>query len=122
MKSLPQEYLAVLSRDGRELKELGIDGVALPKRAALEAVEALRKAACAPILGGEVFRVTGGKVAHTYDTWDCMSDGARDSERYLKDSLRQADAYIRRYPDPEDGSVLYQIVLPKPWHVRSKSV
>lgn len=118
MKSHPREYLDVLARHGRELKELGIEGTALPKRAALEAVEVLRKAGCVPILGGEVFRLADGKLVHAYDSWDCMSDEDPESERYRADSLRQADAYIRRYKDDEDGSIWYQLVLPQPWRLR----
>jgi len=119
MKSLPQKYLEVLARNGRELKELGIDGAALPKHAALEAVDALWKSGSVPILGGEVFRVASGKLSHSYDTWDCKSNGDPDSELYREDSLAQAEAYIRKYPDPEDGSVLYQLVVPKPWRMRA---
>lgn len=119
MKSLPQEFLDLLSRHGRDLLELGIDGIALPRRAALDAVETLQRAGCVPILGGEVFQVRNGKLAHSYDSWDCKSGGNPNSDQYLNDSLKQAKAYIQRYSDPEDGSVFYQIVVPKPWHIRA---
>lgn len=109
MTTLPQEYLDILASEGRDLKEAGVNGAALQKRSALRAVEALR-AASVQILGGDVYRVTRGKLELSYDNWYCKDAGEPGTDEYLKASLAQAKRYIRDYPDPEDGSILYRIV------------
>lgn len=110
--SLPKEYLDLLTQHGRDLREIGVNGAALPRSAALKAVQLLHQAGV-PILGGDVVRITGGKITVSRDNWYCKGAGDPGTAEYLRESLSQAEAYIRAYPDDEDGSVFYQIVAGK---------
>lgn len=111
MNKFPQDFLDILARHGRDLKSAGVDGVALPKGAALDALRTLGLGSRIPILGGDVFRVVNGAISLSYENWDCKSTGDPTTEKYLKDSLIQAEEYIRSFPDPEDGTVFYQLVF-----------
>lgn len=88
----------------------GVNGVALPKKAVLDAIDALRRAGDIPILGGEIFHITKGKIELSYDNWDTVSRKGPNSAQYRQDSYLQAEARIRAYSDPEDGTILYRIV------------
>lgn len=110
MNTLPQDYIDILARHGRDVRDAGVNGVALSRRAALSAVDALRRTGDIPILGGEVFRITNGKIELSYDNWDTKSSRGPNSVQYRQDSYPQAEAYIRAYADPENGTILYRIV------------
>jgi hypothetical protein len=112
MTTLPKEYLELLSQYGHDLKEIGVNGIALPRLAALKAVVILRHAGT-PILGGDVCHVANGKIRVSYDNWYCKGAGDPGTEKYLEASLVQAENYIRAYSDPEDGTVFYQLVIGK---------
>lgn len=109
MTKLPTEYLNILAQEGRNLKETGVNGVALSRRAALRAVDALQ-AAGVPILGGDVYLLTSGKLELSHDNWYCKDAGDPGTEKYLSASIAQAAQYIRSYRDLEDGSIMYRIV------------
>ena len=111
MITLPVKYIELLARHGRDLKELGVNGMALPRRPALEAVEALRLAKI-PILATHVLHVVNGKIRHSYDSWCCKSPVDTTSEEYMRESFAEAERYIRAYPDSENGTVFYEIGLP----------
>lgn len=111
MIPLPQKYIDLLAWHGRDLKELGVHGIALPRGPALEAVGALRQAKI-PILGGDVLRVVDGKIRHTYDNWYCKSHADPASPEYMEESYKQAERYILAYPDPDDGTFFYEIGVP----------
>jgi len=111
MITLPVKYIELLARHGRDLKELGVDGMALPKRHALEAMEALRLAKI-PILATHVLQVVNGKIRDSYDSWCCNSPVDPASEEYMRESFTEAERYIRAYPDPDNGTIFYEIGLP----------
>lgn len=115
---LPKAYLLLLEEYGRDLKDIGVEGFALPKQEALKAIGILANAGF-PILGGDVIRVVRGRAEVSYDNWYCRHEGDPSSSEYRQASAEQAEKYIRGYLDPEDGSVLYQIVTPAPWRLRA---
>lgn len=108
---LPKKYVDLLAWYGRDLNELGVHGIALPRSAALEAVDALRQARI-PILGGDVLREVDGKIRHTYDNWYCKCHADPATDEYAEESFKQAQRYVLAYPDPEDGTVFYEIGVP----------
>lgn len=108
MKSLPPEYVKILSEHGRDLKELGVDGAALSKEYALKAIGILRGAKIM-ILGGDVLRVVNGRIQHTYDSWHYDDHVGLRDQTVVEASFKHAERYLLSYPDAEDGTILYEI-------------
>jgi hypothetical protein len=105
----PQRYLEILKTSGRSLEEIGVRGVALTRRFALDAVASLRGTQVA-VVGGDVLVVDGGKPRYTGDNWYVQRLQDEDVFAYIARSHAKAANYISNYRDPEDGSVLYAIV------------
>lgn len=110
MNTLPQDYVDALKRHGRNLKDAGVNGVALPRKAALEAIGILRRTNVVAILGGEVFQVRDGKAELSYDNWDTKSSMGPNSTQYRLESYQQAETFVSAYHDAEDGTIFYRIV------------
>lgn len=106
----PQRYLEILKTSGRPLEEIGVRGVALTRRFALDAVASLKGTQVA-IAGGDVLAIVGGKPRYTGDNWYVRRLQDEDVFTYVARSHEKAANYIRNYQDPEDGSVLYAIVV-----------
>lgn len=107
---IPESYVEVLKTKGRSLQEIGINEIALQRPAALEAIQALKGSQVA-ILGGDVLRVLNERPEYSGDNWYCERQDAETLPDYLKRSWDVTEQYIRDYPDPEDGTVLYTFVV-----------
>jgi immunity protein 40 of polymorphic toxin system len=104
-KELPPELVARATA-GAE----GCDEVAWSKADAL-AVLACLVASEVAVLGGDVLRRSNGRTQHAYDNWYCDRDHGEAWRTYVERSHRVAEDYVRRYPDPEDGSILYTLTV-----------
>jgi hypothetical protein len=105
----PQAYVDILESKGRPLPELGVR-FALGRADALDGIAALAGSAVA-IAGGDVIRLESGRPQYTYDNWHADRREAESLADYLKRSWETARAYVRQYPDPEDGTILYDLVV-----------
>ena len=107
---IPERYVEILKREGRPLQEIGVNEIALQQFAALEAIDALRESQAA-ILGGDVLRLINRRPVYSGDNWYCERQESETLQDFLKRSWDVADQYIRAYPDAEDGTVLYTLVV-----------
>jgi Immunity protein 40 len=107
---IPNKYSEVLQTKGRSLQEIGVNEIALQRPAALEAIQALRGSQVA-ILGGDVLRLLDGRPMYSGDNWYSQRYDSEDVTDFLRRSLDVAEQYINSYPDPEDGTVLYTLVI-----------
>jgi hypothetical protein len=107
---IPESYIEVLNTKGRSLQDIGVNEVALQRPAALEAVRALEGSQVA-ILGGDVLRVFNNRPEYTGDNWYSEQQDPESLADFLKRSRDTAEQYIRAYPDPEDGTTLYTLVV-----------
>jgi len=105
----PQRYIEILSSKGRLLQGMGIGGFALAKEDALEAVRSLVGSQVA-IAGGDVLCVENGRPKYTYDNWYVNRREEESLKDYLARSWDTAERFIREYPDPRDGTILYTLV------------
>ena len=92
------------------LEVIGLNEVAWPKTIAIEILERLQGTDAAA-LGGDVYRLKGSRPTPDYDNWYSERHPDETLESYTRRSREEALKYIRSYPDPEDGSVLYVLVL-----------
>lgn len=107
---IPKQYLEVLKNKGHSLKEIGSNEVGLSRSAALEAIRSLRKSQAA-ILGGNVVRVINQRPEYGVENWYVQQQSSEPLVDYLKRSLDTAEKYIREFPDVEDGTILYTLVV-----------
>jgi hypothetical protein len=89
---IPQKYIEILESKGQPLTDIGINAVALNQADALGAIETLRGSQVA-ILGGDVFRVVGGRPQHTYDNWYSNRRSDEDLSAFLQRSWDVAEGY-----------------------------
>lgn len=106
----PQRYIEILRSKGRPLQDVGVGGFALAMEDALDAVRSLVGSRVA-IAGGDVLRIENGRPRYTYDNWYVNRQGDESLEEYLTRSWNTAERYIREYPDPRDGTILYALVI-----------
>jgi hypothetical protein len=85
----------------------------------LEALEYL-KGSQVVVLGGDVLQINSGaqpnsfysgKPKPTYYSWHADRRPGEDLMDYIERSIAEAERYIRSYPDPEDGTILYCPVI-----------
>jgi hypothetical protein len=107
---IPESYRRLEKEKGRALTEIGAAGVAFTREDILEALEYL-KGSQVGVLGGDVLEVAGGRPRHTYDSWHADRKNGENVMDFLKRSIAEAEGYIRSYPDPEDGTILYSPVI-----------
>lgn len=107
----PEQLPASLLREAFPLNDiLGVYGDAWTRRHAHEIIELLigRRVV---VLGGEVLSRTGDRLRFTSDNWHFDPEDAGDWLEQVRLSHARARGYIGRYPDPEDGSILYVLTL-----------
>jgi len=104
LQDLPPE-LAARAAPGAE----GSSEVAWSKPDALAVLAHLADSAAT--LGGDVLSRSGGRTAHTYDNWYCQRIDGESWPSYAQRSRAAAEEYVRRYPDPEDGSILFVLTV-----------
>src|SRR5438552_6080379 len=107
---IPNSYRVLEQTKGRSLSEIGSKGFALRRTDALQAIDLLRGSSSG-ILGGDVLKVTNGRLGYTYDNWSVKRIPNEDVRDFLARSITESAAYIRKYPDLEDGTILYSLVV-----------
>ncbi|MCU1255749.1 MAG: hypothetical protein JWM83_2048 [Candidatus Angelobacter sp.] len=107
---IPESYLNIKKTRGRSLHELGVAGVGFTRSDALDALKCL-KGSQAGVLGGDVLKVLKGKLQYTYDNWHVDRMPSEDISDFLKRSITETNNYIRNYPDPENGTIFYSLVV-----------
>ena len=105
---IPDEYSNLLAM-GQSFSDMGVADTGLLKKDALAAVEILRKA-CVPILGGDVWTMVGQKWRVTGDWYTQRRPGETESA-YAARTFEESSRYITRYPDPEDGTIYFVLVI-----------
>jgi hypothetical protein len=116
---IPDAYRRLEKQKGRSLRDTGVAGFAFTRSDILEALEYLKGSQVA-VLGGDVLEVkTGlqpdsfwyGKPKPTLSSWYTNRKPGEDLIGYIERSIAEAERYIRSYPDPEDGTILYSPVF-----------
>jgi hypothetical protein len=107
---IPEPYREIEKTKGRSLQEIHSGGVAFTRHDILEALGCL-KGTHAGVFGGDVLRVVDGQLRYTYDSWHADKRPGEDIWKYLARSIAEAETYIQKYPDPEDGTILYSPVI-----------
>lgn len=108
---MPSSYIPDgLLDNAFSLEVIGLHEVAWPKAVAIDILASL-EGTDAFCLGGDVYRLEGNRPLPAYDNWFSERHQAETLENYTRRSREEALKYIRAYPDPEDGSVLYVLVL-----------
>jgi hypothetical protein len=102
-------HIKFIREKGRSLSDIHWNTFAFTRTDALALIQLLKKTDVV-IYGGDGFRIQDGVLTHDYATWSFNELGLALDER-KKASCSRAEAYIKAYPDPEDGSVLYSFVL-----------
>jgi len=103
---IPESYREIEKTRARSLTEIHSNGVAFNRHDILEALGCL-KGTHIGVFGGDVLRVVDGKLRYTYESWHTDKSPGEDVWKYLARSIAEAEIYIRNYPDPEDGTILY---------------
>ena len=106
----PDSYLNIKKTRGLSLHELGVAEVAFTRSDALDVLNCLNGSQ-AGVLGGDVLKVVNGKPQYTYDNWHVDRVPSEDISEFLRRSISETDKYIRNYPDPEDGTIFYSLVV-----------
>ena len=116
---IPDAYRRLEKEKGRCLRDMGVAGVAFLRKDVLDALEYL-KGSQVVVLGGDVLKINSGaqpnsfhhgKPKPTYDSWHADRRSGEDLMDYIERSIAEAERYIRSYPDPEDGTILYCPVI-----------
>jgi hypothetical protein len=95
-KTTPDRYELILQQKGRSLLSEGVQYLALPPGAAMEAIEALREAGIA-IVGGEVWIENGARFDLSPGAvWDMDRDEFCDDAEFLLASWRLAEQEVSR--------------------------
>ena len=93
-----------------DLSHLGVNQVAWFKKDTFEILAHLDDTQVA-ILGGDVLELKDGRFAHEYSNWHSDRQPKESQEDYARRSREETESYINRYPDPEDGSIAYVLVM-----------
>jgi hypothetical protein len=107
---ISKQYRHFVSARGIQLRSLGIYETALERTDALAAIEFLRSDMI-PILGGDVYLRRDAKIEPAYANWHSDREDRESNEEYLTRSWASTEAYIRRYPEPPNGTPLFVLVL-----------
>lgn len=71
------------------------------------------KGANVAIVGGDVLRKVGDKFEYDHSSWHVDRTTEESADAYAERSLKETETYIRKFPDPDDGSVAYVLVFEK---------
>jgi hypothetical protein len=63
------------------------------------------------VLGGGVLEIVNGNPRYTGDSWYANRESGEGLMDYLKRSIVEAERYVRRFPDPENGTILYRLTV-----------
>jgi hypothetical protein len=99
-----------LSARAIPLTDIGINSVGWSRSDALEVLRAVSRGGVA-VLGGDVLLFRRGILQSTVDSWHSDRRDDEPVASFVKRSIRESEEYLRAYPDPDDGSVLYDLVF-----------
>lgn len=71
----------------------------------------LLKGTQAAVLGGDVLNIAGEKLRFTGDSWHVDKKLGEDIAHFLERSVAESEKYINTYPDPENGTIIYSLVI-----------
>jgi len=104
------QYLNFIREHGVDLeKALGVKEWALSRNDALTAIGILRDGHEA-VLGGDVIFEREGRLRYTHDNWHSDPGENEPTAQYIERSLAEAEGYIRKYPETNEGKYYYVIV------------
>lgn len=116
---IPDAYRRIEKEKGRSLRDIGCAGFAFTRKDILDALESLKGSHVA-VLGGDVLEIASGakpdsfwygKPEPRHDNWHTDRGPGEDLMDYAERSIAEAERYVRSYPDPEDGTILYSPVI-----------
>jgi hypothetical protein len=88
----------------------GVGDFLLTTNDALAAVR-LAEDAGIPILGGDVYVRQSGTIVPAYANWHVDRKPGESLHEFAQRTWKEADAYLRAYPEPRDGDPLFALVI-----------
>lgn len=109
---LPSRYVEISDSLGIRLDQINVGSreVAFPKGVALDALRQLEETSIA-VLGGDVLRLSDGKLEYVYANWFCNRLEHEESLSYAERSRREAAAYVENFRAVGGFEPLFVFVL-----------
>jgi hypothetical protein len=107
---LPKKFSEILALNGRDLRGIGINEVALLRKDALEAIQALKGHQIA-VLGGDVYHEKDGKMRPTHYNWSCEKQKVENPVQFSDRSQRVALGFIKDYNLYPEAHTFYVLVV-----------
>ena len=110
--NVPEPYQRILADEGVPLHVInpGSNEVALPRDAALRAIQTLHDTAIA-ILGGDVIATEGGRLRYAGANWHSDRRPNEDATSFARRSREEATTYLKNYPLQPGHGRLFVLVL-----------
>ncbi|GKS87691.1 hypothetical protein [Acidovorax sp. SUPP2539] len=83
---IPDSLASIFEQEGISLGSEGVDEMALPLHAALDAIAILR-ISCTAAKGGEVWEKVGDRFKPTYDGWNSEREDYSSESEYIEAAL-----------------------------------
>lgn len=103
-------YQQWLLAKGVSLRALGLAEVALGRADALHAIEILRPLSV-PVLGGDVYYVSEGRVEQSFANWHTERQPDESRVDYSNRSCRDSRKYIDGFPHRPDVTPVFVLVV-----------
>ena len=107
---LPRLIPEELAARSVSLDAIGFSSPGWSRADALQVLAALGPGSIG-VLGGDVIRLENEKLRNTPDSWYSERRTGESRAEFAARSIRHAENYIQRYPDPDNGTVLYVFVF-----------
>ena len=105
------KYATHLKTCGVELVDLSISDIALSRSDAIVGIKRL-ELENTPVLGGDVFVESNGRICHAYANWSIQQRVGEADGEFLNRTIVSSLAYIMNYPDLEHATPLF-VIVPK---------
>ena len=93
--------------EGKKLDVLGVDEYGFSFDNIKRVIEILKEKEI-PILGGDVYLLSDGKIYPTYDSWYMNKSGEKD---FFIKSYEKTISYISDYINDNEGQFIFSIVF-----------
>lgn len=107
---LPNRFNEILATRGRDLREIGLDEVALSKRDALDAIQSLEGHQIA-VLGGDVYFEEGGRIRPRLHNWFCEKQPNEHPFEFTKRSQIVALNFVQGYDASAKSNSFFVLVV-----------
>jgi hypothetical protein len=107
---LPNTFKEILATRGRDLREIGLDEVALSKRDALDAIQSLEGHQIA-VLGGDVYFEEGGRIRPRLHNWFCEKQPNEHPFEFTKRSQIVALNFVQGYDASLKSNAFFVLVV-----------